>query len=190
MANKILVAADATPIVWAESGDYAGDGGARTHEITLAALGKGAARQGDKADLDTGGSVVNKFPAKFAITLRVEFDVAPATDRTVDVYWAASPSATVGTANPGGTTGEDGAYTGTAGSTLDESLKQLQFIGRLMGTKDVDAGGGGVVQQQTFFATLPTQYGSPVIHNTADEDLEGDDIEASLTFTPYEYEVQ
>ncbi len=190
MANKILVAADATPIVWADTADYAGDGGARTDQITLAGLVSFAARQGAKVDLDRG-DVSNRFPAKFVFTLRIEFNVAPAIASTaVDLYWAPSIHPTSTLANPGGVSGSDAAYTGTAGSTLEESLKELQFIGSLMSTKDLDAGGAGLVQQQTFFAMLPTQWVSPVVVNNVDEDFEDDDIEMSITLTPYEYEVQ
>ncbi len=186
MANKILVKTDATPIVWAADVDYDGGGGAQTHTIGLAALLAGAARQGDKADLDTGGSAVNRFPAKFTVTLRLDMAAAPGADVMIKVYWAHSTSSVAATANPGGCTGVDGAYTGTAGSTVAESVKQLQYLGSLMLTAD----GVGVVQQQTFSATLPTQWGSPVVHNLADEDIRNDNEGLSLTLTPYEYEVQ
>ena len=88
--------------------------------------------------------------------------------------------------NPGGTTGVDAAYTGTAGSTLAESLLQLQFIGSLMATNDAAT----VVLQQTFMAELPLQYGMPVVFNNAGQAFEGDAIEMSITFTPLEDEIQ
>jgi len=48
MANQIPVLSG-TPVVWADTTDYAGDGGARTHQIDLTSLADGAARQGAKA---------------------------------------------------------------------------------------------------------------------------------------------
>ena len=108
MANKILVAANATPLVWADTTDYAGDGGTRTHQILLAALAAAAARQGAKADIDNG-LVTNRFARRYAVTMRIEFDVAPADGGSVDLYWAASLNSTAATANPGGTTGSDAA---------------------------------------------------------------------------------
>ena len=188
MANKVLIAANATPIVWADSADYAGDGGARTHQIDLTALGAGAARQGAKADMDNG-LVTDRIARRYAVTVRIEYDTGnePVDGETVDLYWASSLSGTAGTANPGGTSGADAAYTGTAGSTLAESLLQLQFIGSMPVTNDAAA----IVQQMTFILTIPTQYGMPVLVNGSAADVfEGDAIEMSITFTPLEEEIQ
>lgn len=184
MPNKILLHANGTPKVWADTTDYAGDGGARTHQIDLTSLAAGAARQGAKADMDIDGS--DHLPQRWAVTLRVEFDVAPGDNKSVDLYWAASLSETAATANPGGTTGSDAAYTGTAGSTLAESLLQLQFIGSLSCTNDA----ADVVLQQTFITTIPTQFGMPVVVNNADQAFEGNAVEMSITFTPLEDEAQ
>ncbi len=183
MANKILVAANATPVVWAGV-TYSGDGGSQTHLFILTSLALNAARQGEKADMD-GGIVANRFPKQFAVTMRIEYGNGdPGIAGTfVDLYWAASPAPVDETANPGGCTGVDGSYTGTDGSTLDESLEQLQFIGRLHCTDDE------IVQQMTFMATLLFQYGMPVVVNRGEPFIE-DDNEMSITFTPYEYEVQ
>lgn len=186
MANKVLVAANATPRVWADiGGDYAGAGGAGTHQITLASLAAGAARQGAKADMD-GGLVADRFARWFAVTLRIEMDVASADNKTVDLYWAPSLNSTAATANPGGTTGSDAAYTGTAAGTLAEGLLNLDPIGSLAIQNDV----APVVQQKTFIYKLPTQFGMPVLVNGSDQAFEGDDIEMSITFTPLEDEIQ
>ncbi len=185
MASKILVGMG-TSIVWADiGGDYGDSPLTGTHQITLLTLGVGGSQQGVKADMDTGG-VANRFARRFTVTLRVEFDVAPADGGTVDLYWAASLSGTAATANPGGTTGSDGAYTGTLGSTLAESLLQLQFIGSLLVTNDVAT----IVQQQAFIFEIPTQYGMPVLVNNGSEAFEGDDVEMSISFTPLEDEIQ
>lgn len=184
MANKILVGMG-TSIVWADTADYGGSPLTHTHQIDLTSIAVAAARQGAKADMATGG-VGNRFARRFAVTLRVEFDVAPADGGTVDLYWAASLSGTGATANPGGTTGSDAGYTGTTGSTLAESLLQLQFIGSLMTTNDAAT----VVLQQAFIFECPTQYGMPVLVNNGSQAFEGDAIEMSITFTPLEDEVQ
>ena len=183
MANEVLVK-QLTPIVWANDGagggDYAGDGGAETHDLYLTSLAAAGARQGVKADLTATRA------SRFAVTLRVEFDVAPADAKTVDVYMGPSLSGTAATANPGGLTGADAAYTGTAGSTLAESLLQLDFVGSLMCTNDAAA----VVLQQTFVYSPALRYVSPVVVNNADQAFEGDAVEMSLTMTPLVDEIQ
>lgn len=185
MPNKILFGADGTPLVWADSADYAGQGGTRTHQITLAALAVGAARQGEKADLDRG-VVTDRMPQRWAVTPRIEMDVAPANGKTVDLYWSSSLSATPATANDGACTGADAAYAGSAGSTLAETLQQLQYIGSLTLTNDADT----IIQQTTFICTFPTQWGMPVVVNNSDQAFEGDDVEMSITLIPLEDEAQ
>lgn len=182
MANKILVVGDSERIAFGaptysgdlENVDYALD----TNNLTLA-------RESNKADMDTGG-VANRFPKEFAITVIIEYTGPPNPGESTDLYWAPSVSGTAATANPGGVTGSDGAYSGTAGSTLDESLKELQFLGSLVATAD----GSPVIQQQTFKATLPTQYGTLVIDNNTSTTLKDLSQETVIIFTPIEYEVQ
>jgi len=185
MANKILVAANATPLVWALASDYGNSPFADTHLITLASLAASAARQGAIADIDNG-LVANRFARRYAVTPRIEWDVSPTDGGAMDLYWASSLSSTASVANPGGTTGADAAYSGTGGSTLAESLLQLQFLGSLITTND----SAPTVQQATFVAEFALQYGMPVVHNNTDQKLEGDGVEMSLTFTPLEEEIQ
>ena len=189
MANKILVKTDTTPIVFADSNNYTGAGGARTTQIDLRDSQNGTARQSDKEDMDTGGTA-NRFPKHFTVTVRIQWDVGdePGVGNPVSFYWAPSVSAVAGTANPGGVVGADGAYTGSAGSTLDESLDQLQFLGDLLCTDDAD--GSGYVHQTTFRTMLPTQYGTLVVVNNSGDTFETSGANISITFTPYEYEVQ
>lgn len=177
-----------TPRVWADTTDYDGDGGTRTHQIDLTSLGNGAARQGAKADMavmrvvNRGGdaNAYCRIPYRWAVTLRIEMDVAATDNRTVDLYWGASLSSVVGTANPGGLSGADAAYTGSADSTLAESLLQLQLIGSLALLNDVAT----TVQQQTFITALPLRYGMPVVMNNGGQAFEGNAVEMSITFTP------
>lgn len=183
MANKILVAADATPIVWAADVGYGGSGGAQTADITLATLAVGAARFGDSVDLDRA-VVANRYPREIAVTLRMAFPTATTPEGSIDLYWASA--LTLAGPFPDGIGPDEGAYTGTTGSTIAESLSQLHFLGPLMVTQDGEEQGA---QQATFRATLPTQFGVPVIFNNADEALDTATL-LSITFTPREYEVQ
>lgn len=171
------------PVIWANTSDYAGDGGTRTHQIDLTSLANGGARQGAKADMALLGEapyLVSRITHRWAVTLRIEMNAAATDNRTIDLYWGASLSATAGTANPGGLTGADVAYTGSADSTLAESLLQLQLIGSLAVLNDIAT----TVQQQTFITTLPTRYGMPVVMNNSGQAFEGDANEMSITFTP------
>ncbi len=187
MANKTLVAADATPVVWANLADYAGDGGTRTRQLNLTSLDSGFARQGEKHDLDNG-LVLNRYSHRYKVTMRIEFaaDAGPMEGTSVDLYWAASLNASEDTANPGGVDGDDGPYTGTVGSSLEESLEQLQFLGSLLVTDDDE----GTTQQSSFIVGLPTQFGIPVVVNSTNGIFNDNAIEMSITFTPIEWEIQ
>lgn len=173
MPTDILIVQD-TPVVWADTTDYAGDGGTRTDQIDLTSLASGAARQGAKADLGATRAAV------FAVTVGIEFDVAPSSGDIVSIWWAPSVSAVAATANPGGVSGSDAAYTGTAGDSLADSILQLTLIGNLVATSDAAT----VVQFQSFIFSPELRYGSPVIFNEADQAFEGDAIEMFITFTP------
>ncbi len=180
MANSIPIN-KGTPIVWADIGGDFGDSPiAGTVQITLVSLANAAARQGVKVNLGDPRAEV------FEIILRVELDAAPTSGLTVDLYMAPSPHTTAGTANPGGVSGADAAYTGTAGDSIPDSLKQLDFIGSLICTADAAT----VVQQQTFKYSPPEQWVSPVVLNQSGQAFEGDDIEMSIIMIPIPPEVQ
>lgn len=179
MANEILVKSG-TPVVWADTTDYAGDGGTRTHQIDLTDLADGAARQGAKADL---GATRAK---QFAVTVCVEMAIAPASKAAIDVYWATSLYATAGTLNPGGCSGADAAYTGTAGDSLDNSLAQLQYLGSVSLTSDADP----VLQIQTFTLFPQHRYGMPVIDNNGGQAMHSDAVECFVSLTPIIPEIQ
>lgn len=179
MANEIHVK-ELTLIVWADTTDYAGDGGTRTHQIDLTSLANTAARQGAKADFGATRADL------YSVTLRIEADVAPASGEVIKLFFAPSLSTTAATANPGGVSGADAGYTGTAGDSLDDSIKQLDFIGALTCVADI----APVVQQQTWKYSPPLRYGSPVVYNQSGQALEGDAIEMSISFTPSVPEIQ
>lgn len=180
MANELLVK-HGTPIVWADSTDYSSavSGLARTHQIDLTSLGVGAARQGAKADMEYKATAL--FPYRWLILAAFEWLTAPADGDRVSLLWAGSPSATVGNANPGGTTGADAAYTGSAGSTLAESLEQLTEIGPFKALNDATT----IVQYQTVgvIAAIP-RYGMPVVFNDGADAFVGDAVEMYVAAFP------
>jgi hypothetical protein len=169
----------ATPVVWADTTDYVDptSGGvlARTHQIDLTSLADGAARQGAKADL---GATRAK---QYRVLVGIEMDVAPASGATIDFHWAASPEATAAEVNPGGTSGADAGYTGTAGDSLDDSLDQLEFIGSLRLTSDAAT----VVQYGEVGMLSDLQrYGMPVVDNNGGQAFEGDAVEMFVALVP------
>ena len=187
MANLIGLDLSTNPIVWADhANDYGDVTGTASLEkqITLATLASAAARQGVKADMAT--IATTHLANRFAVLLRLEWDVAPADGTSADLYWSPSPNSTAGTLNSGAASGADAAYTGSAGSTIAETVLQLQFIGSLQCTNDAAT----VVQQAVFITTLPMRYGSPVLVNNGGQALEGDDIEMCIAFYPLEDEAQ
>lgn len=179
MANEILVKSG-TPVVWADVTDYAGAGGTRTHQIDLTSLADAAARQGAKADL---GATRAK---QYTMTVCVEMAVAPVSKAAIAIYWASSPHATAGTLNPGGCSGADAAYTGTAGDSLDDSLIQLLPLGSISLTADA------TTLLQTYTVTLIPQhrYGMPIIDNNGGQALVADAVEMFVSLTPIIPEVQ
>lgn len=180
MSNEVLIK-HGVAIVWADiAGDFGDSPLTGTHQITLASLASTAARQGVKVDLGATRAAV------YAVTLRVEFDVAPSSGDVVSLWWAASPHATAATANPGGASGADAGYTGTTGDSLPDSIKQCSLIGNLVATSDV----APVVEQQTFMFAPEERYGSIVVYNEADQAFEGDDIEMSVILQPIIDEIQ
>lgn len=180
MPNEIL-AKNGTQIVWADiGGDFGGSPVAGTDQITLVSVASTAARQGVKVDLGATRA------ARYDVTLRVEYDVAPTSGDICSLWWAPSESAVAATANPGGVSGTDAAYTGTAGDSIADSILQLQHVGDLICTSDAAT----VVNQQSWTFFPACRYGSIVVYNEADQAFEGDDIEMSIIFTPVIDEVQ
>jgi len=179
MANEVLLKSG-TPTVWADATDYAGDGGTRTHQIDLTSLADGAARQGAKADLGATRA------ERYAVTFCVEMAVAPVSGAYVDLYWAASIHATAATMNPGGCSGSDAAYTGTAGDSMDDSLNQLIPVGGLYLTSDADP----VLHSMTFILFPPHRYGMPVVDNNGGQAMHSDAIECFVALTPLIPEIQ
>jgi len=173
-----------TQIVLADTTDYsptaANNLGTRTDQIDLTSLANAAARQSAKVDLGASRAF------GYNVMAALEFAVAPGDGVTVDFYWAPSNSATAGTNNPGGVSGSDAAYTGTTGSTIDESVLQLQYIGSFSCTNDATTA-VQIAQVGTF--APQERYGSMVVYNNAGQALHSDAVEMSISITPLDYVV-
>lgn len=168
-----------TPIVWADTTDYSAtvSGLTRTHQIDLTSVGDTEAREGAKADL------LATRAEQFIVLAAIEFAAAPVSGTIVEFYWAESPHATAGNANPGGTTGADADYTGTASDSLADSVLQLTHIGNMVLTADATT----VVQYQTIGVLSPTmRYGFPVVKNEGGQALVTDAVEMYIALIPIE----
>lgn len=114
----------------------------------------GGARASAKATLST------PWASMWSVDACIEFETAPTDGGAVHFYWAASPSSTAGTGNPGGLTGSDEAHTDTTGT-----LGQMIRIGSLIVRNNVICiGHVGVI-------TPPYEYGMLVVVNQADQAL-------------------
>jgi len=176
LPDNILVT-QGTPIVFADTTDYSStvSGLSRTHQIDLTSIADAACRQGAKADLGDDRA------DSFLVLMALEYAVAPASGEVAELYWAESPSATAGNANPGGASGADAAYTGTAGDSIADSVKQLTLIGTMVLTADATA----VVQYQTIGVLSPTmRYGMPVVKNEGGQALHNDAAEMYVALIP------
>ena len=180
MANKVYVTEE-TSVVWADiAGDFGDSPLAGTVQITFAALASAAARQGVKVDLGDPRAEV------YEVTLRLEWDAAPADGASASLFFSPSHAAAAGTANAGGASGTDAAYTGTAGSTIAEGTQQCDLALILPCTNDAAT----IVQQITGKYRPSSQYISPIVVNEGGQALEGDDIEMSIILIPLPHEIQ
>ena len=168
---------DGTSVTWADTTDYSStvSGLTRTHQLDLTSVAASGAREGAKADLGATRA------ARYAVLVGIEFAVAPSSGDIVTVAFGFSPSGTAGNANPGGLTGADGAYTGTAGDALSDSLTQLNEQYRLVCTSDATT-----TVQYARIGTLwyPSRYVSPVVYNEADQALVADATEMYVALLP------
>jgi len=185
MATNLVKFTEQTAIVWADTTDYSStvSGLARTDQIDLTSVSAAAARQGAKKDLGA-----TRWP-EYMVSVGIEIASSAASGETIDFYWSGSPSATAGNANPGGTSGADAAYTGTAGDALADSLHQLQFIGSLVTTADnttvVQYGNVGVLSGSAIH-----RYGMPVVVNNSTGALMSDAVEQFVALIPIAPDVQ
>ena len=179
MANEILQKVG-TWLVLADATDFDNNPAADTDQIDLTSLADGAARQSAKIDFTALRA------AAFNVACSFEVDVAPVSGTTIDIYFAPSISATAGNENPGGIVGADGAYTGTAGDSLADSLKQLDFIGSVICSADADP----VMQNQSFTYSPHARYGTLVVFNQSGQAFVADAAQMYVIFEPIIDEVQ
>ena len=179
--GTILVVADTT-----DHGPAAANNlGTRTDQIDCTDLAGGAARQSDK--LDFTANMDEEYV--LAAAIEMEATPAPASGEVVDFYMAWSNNTTAGTANPGGIGGADAAYTGTGGDSLDDSVKQLDFLGSMVLTADVT----GTVQIDMAISTFKprARWGTLVVYNrAASAAFHSDMDETSFLITPLVNQVQ
>lgn len=178
----------ANPIVFA---DHAGDfspasGSSLEHgtpvdvQMSLAGVANGAARQTAKVDLGA-----NRYPAYRAFGA-FELAATPTAGSVIELWWAPSPSATAGNANPGGVSGSDAAYTGYS-SNLDASIQQLTKIGDFVCTAQAT----GTVQVGRCGLLVPAfRYGTLVVYNRSGADFHSDDVEIHIILEPVAPQIQ
>ena len=183
--NQVLIkdAVDATPkqISFATHASYVPTGGNIIEigtptevEMSLLDLADGAAVQSTKADL---GAV---RASRYVVTCCLEYQVAaPTTATLVEFYWSASGQATAANGNPGYATGADGAYTGTP-ATLVEGIAQLQFLGSLIVSADLEF---QIADVGVF--SPKHRYGNLIVKNETGQKIADTDIvESAVVFTP------
>ena len=168
-----------TPIILADTTDHSpaanNNFGTRTDQIDLTSVGDSAARQSDKIDFGASRAPVYSMYAAF------EFAATPVAGEAVEIYLAPSLSTTAAVANPGGITGIDSAYSGTAASTLEQSVLQLLYIGNFVCTADAT----GTVQISQIGQFIPPErYGSIVVKNESGAAFHSDMVETSIIITP------
>ncbi len=179
MPNEVLVKAG-TQIVLADATDFDNNPAADTDQIDLTSLADGGARQSNKFDF---GATRARM---YNVAVSVEIDVAPVSGTVVDIYLAPSIVSGAALENPGGIVGADGAYTGTAGDSLADSLKQLDFIGSVICTLDADP----VMQNQNFVYAPHARYGTLVVFNQSGQAFVADATHHYIIFEPIVDEIQ
>ena len=118
----------------------------------------GGARASAKADLTT------PWAPLWTVDACLEYETAPADGGFVEFYWAASPSSTAATGNPGGLTGSDAAFTKTSGL-----LGQFQLIGVLsLRNNVINIGHVGIFTPQYQYGMIAiVNQGSTALRSTA-----------------------
>lgn len=167
-----------TAIIFADSTDHApataNNLGTRTNQLLLESISNNAYRQSDKVDLGANRARLYKVEAA------LEFAATPTAGNVCEFWWSPSMSGTAGTANYGGVSGADGAYTGYS-SNADASIKQCQFIGDFVCT--AQATGTIQVGLVGFFRPLD-RYGTLIFKNASGATMHSDSVEMSVRLTP------
>ncbi len=145
-------------------------------QIDLSSLGNGGgARESDKTGVST------PWAARFTMDACVQFSTSnfPSDGGTVDFYWNATPSSAAATANMGGLTGSDAAYTDSAGS-----LGQLIYVGSMTARATaLNIGHVGIFSP-------PYNWGNLVIVNNTTSDFNSSMDETHVVMTEIIDEIQ
>ncbi len=187
MANNQVLRKIGSPlrVVLANASDFDNLPFPDTDQMDMTSLADAAARQSDQFDF--GESVdVGEWSEVYDVACSFEVDVAPVSGTIIEVYLAPSINSDPALDNPGGVSGSDSAYTGTAGDSLVDSLKQLDFIGSVVCTSDADP----VMQIQAFAYSPHARFGTLVVVNNSGETFVGDAIHHYIIFTPIVPEIQ
>ena len=142
-------------------------------EINLIAVADTEARESAKADLTANRALA------YSVMVCMEMAATPTTGEPINFYWAPSPTSVAGDGNPGEVSGLDQDYTG-GGGTLAEGLAQLQFIGTLICSNQVDS--QVAIINPRFEPS--ERYGSLVVENQSGAVIATDAIETAVAFTP------
>ncbi len=187
MANNQVLRKIGSPlrVVLANAGDFDNLPFDDTDQMNMTSLADGAARQSDQFDFGELTDV-GEWSEVYDVSCSFEVDVAPVSGEIIEVYLAPSVNSDAALDNPGGVSGSDSAYTGTAGDSLVDSLKQLDFIGAVVCTSDADP----VMQTQAFAYSPHARYGTLVVVNNSGEAFVGDAIHHYVIFTPIVPEIQ
>lgn len=189
MATEILVTVKTNgQIVF---GDHAGDFAPATAnvlaigtptevQLAMAGVAAGEARQSAKVTLP------DPRPAHYSFIASPEMATSVVAGETIALYWAPSTNSIAANGNPGGVSGSDADYTGTAASTMEESLKQLQYIGVFVLTDDAT----GTVQIAVCIGGEEfrprERYGSLIVVNRSTVAAHSDDVEWGIYMDPHD----
>ncbi len=179
-----------TAIVVADTTDHgpatANNLGTRTDQIDCTDLVAGAARQSAQLDFTANIDV------EYVLSAAIEWEVTPeiAAGETVDFYMAWSNSGTAATANSGGASGSDSAYTGYSAGTLAASLRQLDYLGSMVQDNVITTDQTQIDMAIATF-TPRMRYGTLVVVNSAaSAAFHSDMVETSFVFTPLTTQIQ
>ena len=165
MPTEILVK-DGTDIVWTSSG---GD-----HAITLTSLASGSYRQGAKGDFTATRA------RRYGVWLQIDSDATGAdAGGTAELWMSWSNSATAGTANDGGASGTDAAYTGYSSNAAD-SIKQCTKVGIL----PMHEVANSIQRMLVGVITVPKRYGSPIVLNNSGQAFGNTATDHRIEFHP------
>jgi len=149
-------------------------------QLDLTSLADAAGRQSTKVDLGENRAQAYHVRAAF------ELAATPTAGDVIELYWAASQSATAGNGNPANVTGADSAYAGYS-ANLAASVKQLIWIGNFVCTAQVT---GTVQVAEVGIFVPPERYGTLVVKNESAAAIHSDAVECHVVFDPILPEVQ